>query len=240
MMERKKDAISLEVITKDSLSESRNVYESHVTVECNGLEDLQRFNDVCKDIGIKAIQIQLSKGQYPTHLMTASWHKGSFEEVKEEVYGIGYVLQEKGCVPLRHKIEAMLTNIQVPKTDYDAQSRSREQYFEFHVKVSKEIDKDSDSLQQLCDRHDAHLSRSAANRSENIEQRFVTVRYRVGLDNAISLYDDLLLDLEKSGFVLSKKIKEYTVHDDNLQYDVGWAYEAPCESCGEDSCPFEE
>jgi len=221
-----------------NLPGSKNAYEAHATVACEGLRDWEKFSSICHEIGIKGIQILLPKGQYPTQLITASWHRGPFKKVRDEVYQIGILLSARGFEPSRHKIEAMLNNSQVPRTDNEAQSRSLEQYFEFHVKARHEEDKDETILSTICEQYGAHLSRSASNRVGSTVQRFITARYRVGLDKAVALFEAMLREFQEAGFELSNRLKEYTVFDDNLDQDSGWA-DSVCASCPEiEACPF--
>jgi len=217
---------------------SKDSYEAHVTVECNDLGDWDRFSSACDEVGIKGIQIKLPQGEYPTHLITASWHKGTLNKVREEVYEISKLLTDRGFKSRRHKIESMMNNSQVPTTDNEAQSRPLEQYFEFHVKVRHKEDGHESALTDICEKHGAHLSRSTSNRVGSTVQRFITTRYRVGRDNAIALFEAMLNELQKADFKLSNRLKEYTVFDDNLDQDRGWA-DSVCPSCPEiKDCPF--
>jgi hypothetical protein len=56
-----------------------------------------------------------------------------------------------------------------------------------------------------------------------VTQRFLTLRvYRVGRGSALAHFDALLADLEKGGYTLSNRLREYAFFDSNIGIDAGW------------------
>jgi len=53
--------------------------------------------------------------------------------------------------------------------------------------------------------------------------RFVTMRmYFVGKSTAMALFDSCVTALEKNGFKVITRQREYSVYDSNVNLDAGW------------------
>jgi hypothetical protein len=225
------------------------IYEAHITVEVTNGLSYQNFKDVCTALGIKAIQIELGAGKFPTHFITGSIHSGELAKVEVEVEAVAERLQEAGLRPTRRKIEARVQNRLVPLTDEEASGRSRSNYFEFHTKVTVRGDDESEELRGLCRTFGAHLARSGSNRlNDGRIQRFVTLRFHdQGLSTANLTFENLVGKLIEFGYQPTHMLKEYVVIDTNLDLDAGWADSAvpidcysTCDFLGTARCPFQD
>lgn len=206
------------------LPTASDVYEVHVTVAPQGAPPLQAFATACNELRVKAIHIELPEGVVPSHLITASFHRGSLERVRGDAHLLAKQLDAFGFHVTRIKIEAMVRNSVVPLSDEDAASRPPGNYFEFHTKVAVRSSNELSVLRELCSRWNAHLSRNAWNRLQaGVPLHFVTFRVtRHGREWALRSFDGLLCDLRGRGFVTSNILREYTVYDTNATLDDGW------------------
>jgi hypothetical protein len=111
----------------------------------------------------------------------------------------------------------------VPLTDEEARRRPASNYFEFHVKVAVE-EPEIEALRLRCKEFGAHLSRSASNRlPDRRAQHFATLRvFQLGRVVAEPYFDLFLQTLTADGYELSNVLREYTVHDTNIQLEAGW------------------
>src|SRR5262249_28743611 len=132
--------------------------------------------------------------------------------VVQEVAGLAQALAERDFPVARIKLEAVITNVGVPRTDEEARTFPRGNYFEFHVKATLPAGADLASLRELCTKHGAHLSSNALKREEDGRtERFVTLRaYGVGRGHAEAGFEALLHDLQAAGYTLSNRLREYT------------------------------
>ena len=78
--------------------------------------------------------IELARGVSPSQPMTASYHRGTLEEVLPEVEALHARLWEGGFPVVRVKLEAVAANPGVPVTDEEAAALP-DGYFEFHAKL---------------------------------------------------------------------------------------------------------
>jgi len=202
---------------------SNGTFEAHVTVEALNPGEQERFRSVCASLGVKSVLIELPEGATRSQPMTSSYHRGSLQAVAGQVADIARSLRKQHFPVTRIKLEAVVGNTDVPETDEEAQTWPAGNYFEFHVKVSLPVDADLEPLRVLCRRHRAHLSSNAFQREGNQTQRFVTLRvYGGGRLRASQQFEFLLTDLERAGYSLSNRLREYTIYDSNQDIDAGW------------------
>lgn len=241
-------------------------FEAHITSTLQKQEEnkIAHFKQVCEDLGIKPIYIELERGDTPTQIMTSSLHEGDFETIFAQVKNIFLHLQNQGFQTNRMKIEAHPNNSGVPNTTEDILSQQQENYFECHFRLL--LDKSSKiwgndgisknnieyetfffNLKNICTLHHAHLSKNAFNKQENKpeihqEQRFVTQRvHNMGKKEAYQCFNQLENALLDNGFQIDKKIVEYCIFDDNQNVDKNWLTQEtlPCENC-ENHCKMQE
>nr|VFK23290.1 MAG: Ham1 family protein [Candidatus Kentron sp. MB]VFK28410.1 MAG: Ham1 family protein [Candidatus Kentron sp. MB]VFK74243.1 MAG: Ham1 family protein [Candidatus Kentron sp. MB] len=203
---------------------SVDFYEAHITVDASGDSAWRRFETVCDTLGIKAIRIELPKGVQPSQFITASIHRGSLDKVRTEAFELARLINGEELPVKRIKIEATTRNTLVPTTDEEARKKPEDNYFEFHAKITVDENSNLAGLRNLCEKHNAHLSRNASNTRKNRKhQRFVTMRfYRLGLKSSNLHFERLLDDLRDKDFEISNLLKEYTVFDTNTNLDKGW------------------
>src|SRR5436190_5078768 len=199
-------------------------FEAHVTVRADDLDERQRFRAACDELGVKCVLIELPQGQTRSQPMTSTYHRGHLPAVVQEVAGLARALAERGFPVTRLKLEAVITNTGVPQTDDEARAFPPGNYFEFHVKVTLAPGADLEPLRALCKEHGAHLSANALKTEEDgRSERFVTLRvYGVGRDKAESTFEALVGRLVAAGYVLSNRLREYTIYDSNIAVDAGW------------------
>jgi hypothetical protein len=199
-------------------------FEAHITVNAANLAAQEKFCRLCLDLGIKCILIELPQGVMRSQLMTASYHHGKIKDVLLQVQEIARKVSIAGFTVTRFKIEAMVSNSDVPITDDAAQKLPTTNYFEFHVKVILHKCENLSALTEYCCQHNAHLSQNPLKKSiDGQQQRFITMRvYAVGLHTAQARFYTLLTDLKQKQFQLSQPQQEYTVFDSNIHLDDGW------------------
>lgn len=200
-------------------------FESHITVAAPNAVMREKFRLLCQTLGIKCVLIELpTSGFGSTQPMTASYHHGTLKNVLVEVRDVAQQLVEAGFEVKRIKVEAMVSNRDVPADDNEAQALPASNYFEFHVKVTLPGDANLQVLGNYCAQWDAHLSANALKyQTDGQQQRFITMRlYGVGRHSAQARFNALLKALKAKGLKLSNPQREYTVYDSNTSLDAGW------------------
>ncbi len=239
-------------------------FEAHITLNLShhNTETPQKitdFQEICENLGVKPIYIELERGDTPTQVMTSSLHEGNFEKIKKEVENIAQMLQNNFFQISRMKIEAHPDNMGVPLQNTEILPTQTQNYFECHFKIllnkifeeknEKTFEKIFEKLKTICENNKAHLSKNAFKYQENgIEERFVTKRvYGLGKKEAYQSFEELENILIKNDFKIAKKIVEYCVFDDNELVDNNWlvvsnniiSENSPCEVCQKiDVCNF--
>jgi hypothetical protein len=199
-------------------------FESHVTVRAESLEQVERFRSLCRERNLKCILIELARGRHHSQSMTATHHQGSLEDALTEAHAIAQYLDRHGFEVTRVKIEAEPTSSGVPRTDEEAARLPATNYFEFHLLVILTRLSELPALNNLCAKHNAHLSSNAFKQAAGEEtERFVTMRLKgVGGERAAILFETLASAIEMAGYQTSKRVHEYVVYDTNLTLDDGW------------------
>lgn len=228
---------------------ANSLFEAHITVDCASSEIVRRFREACGSFGLKAIRIELPEGAHPTHLISASFHRGSLTSVEAEVATLTALFDARGLHVTRQKIEALLRNPMVPASDTEARARPRSEYFEFHVKIAVTTVSDIAALRGLCERFGARLSRNASNEmNDGLLLHFATIRaYAHGRPSAERHFELFLAALRSGGYSLSNILREYTVFDTNASLDDGWFSSRsggvdmlPCSACMDSTCVFRD
>jgi hypothetical protein len=201
----------------------QGVFEAHLTVQANSPERREAFRQVCDELGVKCVLIELARGLSRSQPMTASYHHGELSRVLAEVETLHARLWEQGFPVVRVKLEAVASNPGVPDTDAEAADWA-DAYFEFHAKVRLGKDADRQALRQVCSQHGAHLSRNDRKRDEDgSAERFVTMRvYHRGRRQATQAYEALLHDLGQAGYPVVSQQREFTIYDGRAELDAGW------------------
>jgi inosine/xanthosine triphosphate pyrophosphatase family protein len=201
----------------------RSAFEAHVTVAAADAATVDRFVAWCDARAVKAVLIELSRGDVPSQPMTASHHHGRLAEAQAEVFALARALAADGFDVSRVKLEALGVSPLMPETDAAAAAEPAN-YFELHLKLRLEPGAALGPIEAACRPHGAHLSRNARKRrGDGVTERFVTLRVGgVGRPSAERRFAALVQALEDAGHRPVSRIREYTVYDSNLAVDRGW------------------
>jgi hypothetical protein len=207
----------------------QGAFESHITTLAEGPAERRRFREVCRELDVKCVLIELSNGATPSQPMTARYHQGAIGPVVEEVRSLCRRLRQEGFPITRVKLEAVASNAGVPEQDDEAARFPASNYFEFHLKLALPAGIDLEPLRTCCDRHAARLSRNALKTEQDgRSERFVTLRLPgIGRRSAFARLDALERDLGESGFPVVNRQREYTIFDSAEQLDAGWIDRPP-------------
>ncbi|MFG2825275.1 hypothetical protein ACGFX4_38340 [Kitasatospora sp. NPDC048365] len=199
-------------------------FETHLTLTPDDADSVAGW---ARRRGLKYTHIVLARGRQASQPML-SWNAaGTFTEQRAAAEAVAGELRAAGFTPVRVKIEAAPWADGVPSTDPDARLLGPEHYFEHHVKVL--LDGDREALVRAVAGHRAHVSWNARRvESDGRRQQFVTQRcHGVGLHTAGARLERLTAALTAAGFPPLSVEREYVVHDSNLAVDDGWIEEEP-------------
>lgn len=201
-------------------------FEAHLTVALGeGSPGLPAFQSVCAELGVKCISIALPEGDTPNQPMTGSFHRGELLDVQDEVVELARALVRKGFSVTRTKIEAHGRLTWTPETDEEARRGPSTSYFEFHMKLALPEATELALVARRFKELGAHLSRNAhkAAGPDGLAEHFVTIRaHRVGRITAEARFATVCQEIERAGYVVRNRIREYTVFDTNVGLDRGW------------------
>ncbi|BAY86816.1 hypothetical protein NIES267_63270 [Calothrix parasitica NIES-267] len=202
----------------------KGTFEAHITVKAVDSELKAKFCLVCQKLKVKSVFIELPKGVTRSQMMTASYHHGAFKDVLQQINQIAEKIVNADFEVTRIKIEAMVSNQDIPISNIEAQKLPKSNYFEFHVKAILSALENLEALRKYCLQHNAHLSKNAFKKLiDGKQERFITMRvYSLGYKSAQKQFDKLIILLKNKGFKLSQQQREYTVYDSNLNLDTGW------------------
>ncbi len=241
-----------EMRTQITGKEYCGMYELHVTVyNCsmeilNGNnplnplipepEYLQKFDQACGEIGVKALHIKMNKKTKPMQLQTAAYHR--FENYAKALEGANktaQLLQLRGLPILRIRLEAMLFNEESPKTDLEAIKATNGNYFEFHARLEGINDDNFEIFEEIVKKHRTHVA--GTHNLGHIKVNFSSVGqghryfgnmrcYKIGSETAMIAWKSLLREFVDNKFIIAKEVKpEYCVYDqrpdlDSIKYKV--------------------
>src|SRR5687767_7464620 len=63
--------------------EIEGLFECHVTVENKSHDGQNKFVEICQQLKLKPVLIELPEGEFPLQLMSSSYHRGTFEVAKK-------------------------------------------------------------------------------------------------------------------------------------------------------------
>lgn len=211
----------------EETSRVKGVFEAHITIAArdrSGGSDVGMFERWCEASGTKCVLIALPRGVCTFQPMTATYHRGGFADVREQVFGLAREIDAAGFAVSRVKIEATGANSGLPQTSREAR-RAPNNYFEFHMKVVLRNAAERAALETVARAYGAHLSRNARFAgADGSEERFVTLRaYGVGQQEAAFMFRAFDDAVRKLGLPVSHRLTEYAVYDTNVALDDGWA-----------------
>lgn len=199
------------------------MYESHMTVLCDGdeLRGLERWAE--RRGGVKFTHIELARGRTASQpMLTLRGTRRSYREEVSAVRKVSESLAGDGFAVARVKVECVPWAAEVPQDDADVPAAADGRHFEHHVKLLLEPAYDREALVAVVVRHGAHVSWNARRRrADGREERFVTQRcHGVGAGRAGSALDALLSELRCYEVVDVER--EYVLLDSGPELDEGW------------------
>lgn len=202
--------------------EFAGLFETHLTVAAGPTISLDAIHAVAAGLGLSCTHVVLSRGEHASQLLLSRRGSGLRSEQIATAKALGPELGRSGIQVVRIKVEAALSNADIPGTDEAAHWSTPARYFEHHVKIAWDRGHDAPAIAALAEAHGAHLSRTAFGGRGSAE-RFVTQRCRmVGERGAADRLADLSSAIMRAGCVIMKIEREFVVHDDNLALDAGW------------------
>ncbi|MET9729537.1 hypothetical protein ABZZ79_02380 [Streptomyces sp. NPDC006458] len=201
---------------------SGSLYETHVTVRCDGPAESERLDRWAAAAGLKLTRIELARGRMRVQPMLTLTGSPTRAAAAADAGRVVARLRADGFVPVRVKTESAPWAPEVPREPCAAP-----QYFEHHVKLRPAADAGLDALAAVVVPHGAHLSWNARRvLGGGRHERFVTQRCRgVDAEGARRALDALLAELD--GFEVVEVEREFVLHDSDLSVDDGWIEDAP-------------
>lgn len=197
-------------------------YEIHVTVEKP--KDIELFKNVCKNIGVKPIVLDLenNKGEL-LDVMTSSHYYGNNIGAYKETRRIARELSAYFYL-IREKIETFPFHPAAPSDKHAFPKMPANCYFESHLSVIISSEAHNTLLQDLVKKHDAHLSRNFFKKISDEEYiKMITLRSYTGTyENFKKGLELLKRDLGVMGFVYEKEIVEFCIYDTKISHDFQW------------------
>ncbi|MFJ6609996.1 hypothetical protein ACIQPT_06910 [Streptomyces sp. NPDC091289] len=204
------------------------MYESHMTLLCEGdeLRRLERWAG--RRPGVKFTHIALARGRTASQpMLTLRGSRPSYEDELAAVREAGAALARDGFAVARVKVECAPWAAEVPRDDADVPGGPDHPYagrhFEHHVKLLLDpADDGREALVAVAVRHGAHVSWNARRqRADGRVERFVTQRcHRTGDRRAALLLDALLAEL--TAYEVVDVEREYVLLDSGPELDEGW------------------
>nr|QYA18396.1 hypothetical protein KOM_12_126 [Clandestinovirus] len=203
-------------------SESKSVYETHITVDPFDQGLLFAFIKQQSDarmINLRPTCPQTFYGDYPIQPMLTYWYNGQDEDACDLATKTGIKMEQFGMRVNRVKVEAAFSGSTVP--DY----ADGEHYFEFHFKVAVATNAEWNKLANMCALKGAHLSFNLYSKSGNMVP-IVTIRlYHTTKQDALTNLQSLVNAIKEDGFTLIGGVeREYSVMDSNVFLDQGWLF----------------
>lgn len=197
--------------------------ETHLTFQEDRRRPPERIAAIAAAHGLKVTHIVLDAGAQASQPMFTRRRNGTLPFELAEAQALAKHLGDEGLAIRRVKIEAMVTNGDVPRTD-EAAVADVGRYFEHHVKVRRPKAADEKALAELAGAHGAHVSRNAMHEEDDgVTLRFLTQRfYDLGRDGAKRRLDALLAALAEAAIEVVDVQEEYVVYDDHTALDAGW------------------
>ncbi|MFJ2023466.1 hypothetical protein ACIODW_06570 [Streptomyces sp. NPDC087897] len=203
------------------------MYESHLTVLCDGgeLRRLERW--AARRPDMKFTHIALARGRTASQpMLTLRGSRPSFEDELAAAREAGAALARAGFAVARVKVECAPLAAEVPRDDADVPDDRHPygaRHFEHHVKLLLDpADGRRSALVAVAERHGAHVSWNARRvRADGREERFVTQRCRRTGDRGAALMLDALL-AELTAYHVVDVEREYVLLDSGPELDEGW------------------
>jgi hypothetical protein len=196
-------------------------YEIHVTVRT---QEVQRFMDVCSEIRVKPIVLDLQKkggSGSVQDVMTSSKITGTDFDAILENRMVSDALSSRGFEVVREKIETVPWHpkavVYDPDTDKDG-------YFEAHIPIIVASEDEKTFLSDTCQSQGLHLSRNPFKTFDNgTYVQFITLRRKVPVDKFRQLVSATVLGFLRNGISISGSPEiEFALYDSNVNHDADW------------------
>jgi hypothetical protein len=196
-------------------------YEIHVTVRTT---EVQRFIDMCDEIGVKPIVLDLQKKDGSGSIqdvMTSSKLTGDDADAWNKMKDVVWYLSAKGFEVVREKIETVPWHpkavVYDPDTDKDG-------YFEAHIPIIVASEDEKTFLSGVCQSQGLHLSRNPFKTFDNgTYVQFITLRRKIQADKFKQLVSTVVLGFLRNGISISGSPEvEYALYDSNVNHDAAW------------------
>ena len=200
-------------------------FELHITVGGCNSEDIQKFQTVCHNLGIKSIVLELTSEFQD--VMTSSVIVSDNEGAHAEARRISQLLSNSGFTVIRQKIET------VPWHPAALQDKfASDQYFECHLSI-KMSNSEKIQLQDFIKHNNLHLHLSKNIKKKLSNNDFIQMAtFRSDKQNHWSSekfrshIDNLKHQLEKSEIIrpqsIEKETIEFCLFDSNVNHDNSW------------------
>lgn len=203
-------------------------FEIHLTISDLSTDRLPDFERLCRDMGGKAVLIELPVGVHTQQPMLSLVQvAATLDEILAVIDELKACFAGVGFDTIRHKVEIpadklSLFQSQNPSANYQG-------YFEWHGKV-RFLAFDDHILQDVCriaNQHNAHISQNALKGENN--HRFITLRsqdyhkFCQAIDDITTKINQYKAHHKETNVIgLDKSQAEYCVYDDKLSLDDLW------------------
>jgi len=177
--------------------------ELHLTCGAMHAAQIPSFVEVCEQVGLKPLLIDLAHGEQKQQPMATTWLRGDLAEAKAEAMALAQWLARAGMAVLRVKVEAPIESHE--SLEWPSQ------YFRWHGKLRL---RDVSALQQLCEEHGARLSRDDI--GDELDVHVVTLRSHEPLAGFKARVAALAAHLDREGWPLMKQHSQVCLHDSSL------------------------
>jgi NTP pyrophosphatase (non-canonical NTP hydrolase) len=230
-----------ELQSNEEKSEFPLPFEIHVTVDgeysqLNNQNELLLFKNVCIDIGVKpiVIDLEINDGSIIKDVMTSSKHFGDNRSAYEESERVCNELKKHGYKVLRNKIESVPWHPSAPVIS-TGKEIPNSCYFEAHIGITIEPEEKEElnnfvfnvlsnsSFINLTGT--AKLSQNFFKKSNDGSKFVNMLTYRSNMCGRPKFkleVDGIKNLLKEEGFEFDKVEVEYAVYDTNVNHDAKW------------------
>jgi len=197
-------------------------FEIHVTIKFP--PDIEHFKFTCQKLGVKPIILDLENytidlKDVMTSSVVYSDNIGAYNEVKRISDGLRYA----GYLIVREKIETIPVHPAAPRSSDKNPKMPDSCYFESHLSI-KIGDDEKKYLQDITEKHGAHLSRNFFKKI-NIHEYIIMTTLRSYEDTYEKFLERLKAfkaALINGGFNPEKEIVEFSIYDTKISHDFIW------------------
>lgn len=195
---------------------------------------LDKFKDVCVQIGVKpiVIDLEINDGSIIKDVMTSSKHFGDNRTAYEESIRIVSELGKRGYKVVRNKIESVPWHMKAPLIIESGKEITDGCYFESHMGVIIENDERKLDLNRIVENLSKYLTftgimKLSKNYFKKMEDgKYINIlTYRSNKCGSVLFkneIDSIKENLEKAFFKIEKVEIEFAVYDTNINHDSKW------------------